>query len=73
MNSFKNFCITAQTISNLHSLMDDANVFHHYRYDKKGKRIENITDWGLEQFMDNYKDKKIKKEDIFQLCIWRTS
>jgi predicted helicase len=25
----------------------------------------NITDWGLEQFVMHYKDKKIKKEDIF--------
>ena len=28
-------------------------------------RIDNITDWGLEQFVNHYKDKKIKKEDIF--------
>lgn len=31
----------------------------------EGKQIENITDWGLEKFVTNYKDKKIKKEDIF--------
>jgi predicted helicase len=36
-----------------------------YRFNKNGERIENITDWGLEQFKTNYKDKKIKKEDIF--------
>ena len=36
-----------------------------YRYDSAGNRHENITDWGLEQFVTHYKDKKITKEDIF--------
>ena len=36
-----------------------------YRYDKSGNRNDNITDWGLEQFHNHYKDKKIQKEDIF--------
>lgn len=36
-----------------------------YRYTDTGERIDNITDWGLEQFRNHYKDKKIKKEDIF--------
>jgi predicted helicase len=25
-----------------------------YRYDEKGNRIENITDWGLQQFHNHY-------------------
>lgn len=36
-----------------------------YHYHKNGNRLENITDWGLEQFQKNYKDKKITKENIF--------
>jgi predicted helicase len=36
-----------------------------YRYDKKGSRIENITDWGLQQFQAYYKKEIITKEDIF--------
>ena len=45
-----------------------------YRYDETGNKIENITDWGLEQFQSHYKsktlqgpqgDRKITKEDIF--------
>ncbi len=36
-----------------------------YRYDDKGNRHDNITDWGLEQFQTHYKNKKITKEDIF--------
>ena len=29
-----------------------------YRYDESGNRIENITDWGLEQFMNQYPQLK---------------
>lgn len=50
-----------------------------YRYTENGERIENITDWGLEQFREHYKSpfhppftkgerggfKEITKEDIF--------
>jgi predicted helicase len=36
-----------------------------YRYAQNGERMENITDWGRDQFINHYKDKKIKKEDIF--------
>jgi len=36
-----------------------------YSYNKKGERIDNITDWGLEQFTTHYNDKAITKEDIF--------
>ncbi|MDF5728922.1 MAG: N-6 DNA methylase [Rhizonema sp. PD38] len=36
-----------------------------YRYDKNGNRIDNITDWGLDQFQTHYKDSKITKLDIF--------
>lgn len=34
-------------------------------FDKQGNRIDNITDWGLKQFREHYKDDNIKKEDIF--------
>ncbi|MEI6822588.1 MAG: type ISP restriction/modification enzyme, partial [Bacteroidota bacterium] len=36
-----------------------------YRYDKEGNQIENITDWGLQQFIEHYNDTNIKREDIF--------
>ncbi|GAL93652.1 type ISP restriction/modification enzyme [Microcystis aeruginosa] len=36
-----------------------------YRYDKEGNRIDNITDWGLQQFQKHYNDKTITKLDIF--------
>lgn len=36
-----------------------------YSYDEFGNRQDNITDWGLQQFHKQYKDKSITKEDIF--------
>ena len=36
-----------------------------YYYDKEGNRIDNITDWGLQQFQKHYNDKTITKLDIF--------
>ena len=39
-----------------------------FRYDRDGNRQENITDWGLNQFVKHYKTKKITKEDIFHYC-----
>lgn len=35
-----------------------------YSY-KDGSPVENITDWGLQQFQEHYADKTITKEDIF--------
>jgi predicted helicase len=36
-----------------------------YRYTEGGARVENITDWGLEQFRAHYGERKIQKKDIF--------
>ena len=44
----------------------DTHCFPFFRYLPNGERIENITDWALSQFQKIYKDKKIKKEDIFK-------
>lgn len=45
--------------------LEKTNLVPLYRYDKSGNRIDNITDWGLEQFVVHYKNNKISKEDIF--------
>jgi predicted helicase len=39
--------------------------FSLFRYTQTGDKIDNITDWGLEQFATNYKDQSITKEAIF--------
>jgi predicted helicase len=36
-----------------------------YCYDSKGNRLDNITDWGLNQFRSHYQDNSITKENIF--------
>ncbi len=56
------------TINDLNSLSNAAGgnkTFPLYRYDEGSNLIENITDWGLMQFVKHYNDEKIKKEDIF--------
>ena len=37
-----------------------------YRYTAKGECINNITDWGLSQFITYYNDGEITKDAIFQ-------
>jgi predicted helicase len=46
-------------------LLEKTQCLPLYRYDKNGDRIENITDWGLEQFVNRYNDDTITKQDIF--------
>ncbi|MBI5204928.1 MAG: N-6 DNA methylase [Nitrospirae bacterium] len=43
----------------------DSQCLPLFRYDEHGKRLDNITDWGMEQFRRHYTDRKIKKENIF--------
>jgi predicted helicase len=43
----------------------DSQCFPLYRYNNNGTQEINITDWGLDQFRNKYKDKKINKENIF--------
>jgi len=45
--------------------VEPTQILPLFHYTKEGEKVDNITDWGLEQFRNNYKDKKITKEDIF--------
>ncbi len=42
----------------------DTKVLPFIRYDKNNK-IDNITNWGLKQFTNHYKNEDITKKDIF--------
>jgi len=42
-----------------------ARLFPFYRYNKNNNRLDNLTDWGLEQFSTHYQDENISKEAIF--------
>jgi predicted helicase len=43
----------------------DSRCLPRYYYDQKGKRIDNITDWALQQFKKRYKTIRVTKNDIF--------
>jgi predicted helicase len=60
------FMITVTNyIPDLHLVGTTAQCLPLYRYDKDGNRIDNITDWALEQFRTHYSDPTITKLDIF--------
>ncbi len=64
-NSGKLFHIlSSNKVVDLH-FTGDSVCFPLYRFDKSGKRIDNISEWGLKQFTEHYKNEKITKEDIF--------
>jgi predicted helicase len=39
-----------------------------HRYVQSGERVDNITDWALTQFQNQYADTAISKDDIFAYC-----
>ena len=45
-------------------LLEKTQCLPLYRYEN-GNRLENITDWGLNQFKSHYGDDTITHEDIF--------
>jgi len=57
-------CLATNTIISLDFLQRTV-CFPLYRFDDSGKRIDNISDWGLKQFTEHYKNVEITKEDIF--------
>ncbi len=62
------FCALASSLIvnlNLYTA-DAATLVARYRYSTNGSRLDNVTDWALEQFTANYDDKiQITKDDIF--------
>jgi predicted helicase len=63
--SSKSFQILgSKNIVDLH-FTGDSQCLPLYRYDKNGNRIDNITNWGLEQFTKHYENEDITKQDIF--------
>ncbi len=57
-------CISTNIVADLHLTGDTTCIPLHY-FNEKDERLDNITDWGLEQFTSHYKNNKITKEDIF--------
>lgn len=60
--------VATETIIDLGSLLvggGSTQCLPLYRYDTNRNQIDNITDWGLNQFQTYYNDTTITKEDIF--------
>ena len=43
----------------------DTHCVALYRYTADGKRVNNVTEWGLRQFREHYGDDSICAEDVF--------
>lgn len=63
-NSKPFHCLASNKVVDLH-FTGDSQCLPLYRYDSSGNRHENLTDWGLQQFVNHYHDAAITKEDIF--------
>jgi len=57
-------CLSCDLLIGLDTL-EKTQCLPLYYYEKEGNRIDNITDWGLQQFQKHYNDKTITKLHIF--------
>jgi predicted helicase len=57
-------CLAVNYVNNF-DFLEKTQCFPLYRYDDHGHRLDNITDWGLEQFRQHYSAPELCKEDIF--------
>ena len=46
-------------------LLEKTQCLPLYRYTEDGRRVSNITEWGLRQFREHYGDDSISAEDLF--------
>ena len=63
--SMKPFQVIATDKPFHHDFLEKTQCLPLYRYDAKGNRLNNITDWGLQQFQTHNQDDSISKESIF--------
>jgi predicted helicase len=60
------FMVTCtNNVPDLHLVGTAAQCLPLYRYNPKGDREDNITDWGQQQIQTHYNDPTITKPDIF--------
>ncbi len=65
ISSNKPFQVLVTNLTPCLDILEKTQCFPFYRYDDEGKPIENMTDWGLNQFRQHYQQNEITKEDIF--------
>lgn len=64
-SAMKPFQVLCSNIISDYEFVEKNQCITLYRYNKSGNRIDNITDWGLHQFQNNYPYNTITKENIF--------
>ena len=64
VNGKDSHVMAADKVVDLH-FTGDTQCLPLYRYTADGKRVSNITEWGLRQFREHYGDDGITAEDIF--------
>jgi predicted helicase len=64
-SSSKKFSILVTNLVFNHDCIEKTQSLPLWCYDKNSNRLENITDWALEQFRTHYQDISISKENIF--------
>ena len=58
------FVLAADKVVDLH-FTGDTQCLPLHRYTDDGRRISNITEWGLSLFRDRYEDESISADDVF--------
>ena len=58
------YALAADRVVDLH-FTGDTQCLLLYRYTSDGERVSNITEWGLRQFREHYRDDGISAEDVF--------
>ena len=58
------FALASDRLMDLH-FVGDNQCLPLYRYTPEGKRVSNITEWGLRQFREHYGDDSIDAKDVF--------
>lgn len=57
--------LASTTVVDYNAFYGGSRCLPLYRYDNLGNRIDNITDWALNEFRERYNDSKITKDAIF--------
>jgi len=64
-SAMKPFQVLSSTIISDYEFIEKNQCISLYRYDKSGNCLDNITDWSLQHFKEQYTDQTITKEKIF--------
>ena len=64
-SSSKPFQVLATDMVHSLDLLEKTQCFPRYRYTSDGEQVNNLTEWGLEQFRERYGGDYITAEDIF--------